>query len=84
MVNRNTFFLDSKQFLNTSLDTLAKNLQGNDFKYLKKEFPNIDLKYLIGKDAYPYDWVDSIKKFNYRGLPPKEAFFFINKCQSKR
>ena len=55
MVNRNIFFLDSKQFLNTSLDTLAKNLQGNDFKYLKKEFPNIDLKYLIGKDAYPYD-----------------------------
>ena len=75
VVNRNIIFLDSLQFLNASLHTLAKNLRDNDFKYLMKEFPNTDLKHLKGKDAYPYDWMDSIKKFNYRELPPKKAFY---------
>ena len=27
------------------------------------------------KDAYPYEWVESYENFNYKELPPKEAFY---------
>ena len=43
MVNRNIIVLDSVQFLNASLNTLAENLQDNDFNYLSSEF----IKYYI-------------------------------------
>ena len=75
MVNRNIFVLDSVQFLNASIDTLAENLQDNDFNYLSSEFIKYDIKDLKRKDGYPYEWVDSYKKFKYQELPPKEAFF---------
>ena len=33
-INRNLVFIDSMQFMNSSLDSLVKNLSDNDFKYL--------------------------------------------------
>ena len=38
--NSNIVFLDSMQFLKTSLDALANNLEDKDFKYLVSEFFN--------------------------------------------
>ena len=38
IVNRHITFIDSLQFYNSSLDTLASNLEDNDFKYLTSEF----------------------------------------------
>ena len=38
IVNRHITFIDSLQFNNTSLDTLASNLNNKDFKYLVSEF----------------------------------------------
>ena len=32
-INRNLVFIDSMQFMNSSLDSLVKNLSDNDFKY---------------------------------------------------
>ena len=49
MVNRNIIVLDSVQFLNASLDTLAENLQDNDFNYLSSEFIKYDIKDLKKK-----------------------------------
>ena len=37
-INNNLVFIDSMQFMNSSLDTLVKNLSDNDFKYLSQEF----------------------------------------------
>ena len=37
-INRNLVFIDSKQFMNSSLDSLVKNLMDEDFKYLSEEF----------------------------------------------
>ena len=37
-INRNVVFIDSMQFMNSSLDALVKNLPDNDFKYLSEEF----------------------------------------------
>ena len=75
IVNRNIIFLDSLQFLKASLDSLARNLQDTDFKHLLSEFPEDKLDLLRKKDAYPYEWVDSYKKFIYPRLPPKESFY---------
>ena len=83
IVNRNITFIDSLQFYNGSLDTLASNLKNKDFKYLTSEFGTDKLEILKRKDAYPasFDawdadaWVDSCEKFNYLSLPDKKYFY---------
>ena len=40
-INKNLVFIGSMQFMNSSLDSLVKNLPDNDFKYLSKEFVRI-------------------------------------------
>ena len=44
-LNKNLVFIDSKQFMDSSPDKLAKHLSDEDFKYLVKEFgfKNLDL-----------------------------------------
>ena len=37
-INKNLVFIDSMQFMNSSLDSLVKKLSDNDFKYLSEEF----------------------------------------------
>ena len=37
-LNKNLVFIDSMQFMNSSLETLVQNLSDNDFKYLTQEF----------------------------------------------
>ena len=75
IVNKNIIFLDSNQFYEEKLDNHASNLQDNVFKHLISEFPIDKLELLKGKDTYPYKWVDSYEKFNYKELPPKESFY---------
>ena len=51
------------QFMNCSLDKLAKNLVDKYFKYLVKEFGTEDLKILKQKGAYLYEYMNSSKIF---------------------
>ena len=37
-INANLIFVDSMQFMNSSLDSWVKNLSDNDFNYLSEEF----------------------------------------------
>ena len=37
-LGRNSVFIDSMQFMNSSLNKLVKNLLDEDFKYLVEEF----------------------------------------------
>ena len=69
IVNRNITFIDSFQFYNGSLDTLASNLNDEDFIYLVSKFGIDKLEILKRKDAYPYEWVDSYEKFKHPSLP---------------
>ena len=39
-------FIDNMQFMNSSLDELAKNLSDKDFKYLIEEFGSKNLELL--------------------------------------
>ena len=72
IVNRDITFIDSLQFYNGSLDTLASNLNNEDFKHLISEFGIDKLEILKRKDAYPYEWVDSHKKSKHPSLPEKK------------
>ena len=75
IVNRHITFIDSLQFYNSSLDTLASNLNNEDFKYLVSEFGIDKLELLKRKDAYPYKRVNSYEKFKHPSLPEKKYFY---------
>ena len=75
IVNRHITFIDLLQFYNSSLDTLASNLEDNDFKQLTSEFGIDKLEILKRKDAYPYEWGDSYEKLKRPSLPEKKYFY---------
>ena len=74
-IKRNLVFIDSMQFMKSSLDSLVKNLIDKDFKYLSEEFSGKLLKLIKEKGVYPYEYMDSFKKFSEDKLPKKCQFF---------
>ena len=71
-LGRNLVFIDSMQFINSSLDKLAKNLLDEDFKYLLEEFGSENLKILKQKGAYPYEYMNSFERFNEKKLSARK------------
>ena len=67
-------FIGSMQCMNSSLEKPFKNLSDNDFKYLAKEFDFKNLEFLKQKGAYPYEYMESFKRFNEEKLSDKECF----------
>ena len=67
------------QIMNSSLDKLVKNSSDEDFKYLVKEFGFDNLKILKQKGAYPYEYVNSFKRFNEEKLCARKYFFSSTK-----
>ena len=65
--------------MNSSLDKLVKNLSDEDFKYLVEEFDSKYLQKLKQKDGYPYEYMNSFKKFNEDKLPDRKCFFSSTK-----
>ena len=63
------------QFMNSSLDSLVKNLSDNDFKYLSEEFSGELLELVKEKGVYPYEYKDSFKKFSEDKLTDECKFF---------
>ena len=78
-LGKNLVFIDSMQFMNASLDKLVKNLSDEDFKYLVKEFGFDNLKILKQKVAYPYEYMNSFKRFNEEKLCARKYFFSSTK-----
>ena len=85
----NLKFVDSLQFLNSSLEKLVEVMKkdsGKDqFIYLNKYFRQIchrfkivetdeRMQLLLSKGTYPYDYMDSFDRFDETELPSKEAF----------
>ena len=71
-INKNLVFIDSMQFMNSSLVKLVKNLNDKDFKYLSEEFSDEQLKLVKEKRIYPYEYMNS---FNEDKLSDKSKFF---------
>ena len=51
------------QSMNSTLDTLVKNLSDNDFRYLSLERSGDLLELVKQKGMYPYEYMDSFKNF---------------------
>ena len=53
ILKKNLVFIDSMQFMSSSLEKLVKNLSDNDFKYSTEEFGSKNLELLKQKVVYP-------------------------------
>ena len=70
-------FIDSFQFMSSSLDKLASNLPKNDLIYTSKAFKGKRLDLLSKKVSTPMtSWI-ALKRFNNRELPTKDQFYSI-------
>ena len=76
MLGNHLTFLDSFQFMSSSLEKLVGNLPKESLKYTSKRFKGTKFDLLIRKGVYPYDYMDSFNKFNKK-LPTKEEFYSI-------
>ena len=80
----NVRFLDSIQFMPSSIEKLANNLTDNDKIYTKKYFKDLSeeqLKLLLQKGEFPYDWFNCIEILKNTELPLIEDFY--NKLNKK-
>ena len=77
MLGNHLVFLDSFQFMSSSLDNLTNNLPDDAFKYTQQEFIKEQFNLMKQKGIYPYDYMDSFNKFNETQLPKKKDFYSI-------
>ena len=76
MLGNHLTFLDSFQFMSSSLEKLVSNLLRESLKYTSQRFKGTKLDLMVRKGVYPYDYMDSFDKFNKK-LPMKEEFYSI-------
>ena len=76
-------FIDSMQFMNSSLDKLVENLSDEDFKYLVEEFGSKNLELLNQKGIYHYEYMNSFKRSNEEKLPGRKKCFFSSTKKMK-
>ena len=70
-------FMDSFQFLPSSLDSLTNNLLNSGsikFQLMNYHFEAKVLDLLLRKGIYQYEYMDNWAKFDEQQLPPKEGF----------
>ena len=70
-INNKLSFIDSFQFLSSSLDSSVKNLRKDDFKYLSQGFDNNVLDLVKQKGFYPDEYMSDFEKIEEE-LPSKE------------
>ena len=73
-------FLDSYQFLSSSLECLTENLKTtgglSNFKHFSSEFTNDnEANLLLRINVYMYDYMNDESRFLETSLTPKEAFY---------
>ena len=62
-IGNKLIFIDSFQFLSSSLDSLVKSLNTDDFKYLSQEFDNNVLDLVKQKGFYRYECNSNFENF---------------------
>ena len=65
--------------MNRSLDKLVGNLGSEGFRYLSQEFSGEKLELVKKGFVYPYEYIDSFKRFKERKLTDIDCFFFFFK-----
>lgn len=81
----NLDFVDTFQFMSTSLEKLSINLAKEGLHkfphleaYVTSTHPGnkqMKLQLLSRKGVYPYRYINSFKRFEEKALPPQKAFF---------
>ena len=74
----NLVFIDSLQFLNSSLEKLVDNLSKegtNKFPTFSKYVPSDTVPLLLRKGVYPYEYMDNFEKFQEPSLPSIGDFY---------
>ena len=77
MLGNHLTFIDSFQFMSSSLEKLVSNLPKESFEYTSQKFKNNEFDLMVRKGVYPYDYMNSFEKFNETNLPTKEDFYSI-------
>ena len=62
-INNKLSFINIIQFPSSSLDSLVKKLNKNDFKYLSQEFGNNVLDLVKQKRLFPNEYMSDFQKF---------------------
>ena len=75
-INDKLSFIDSFQFLRSSLDSLVKNANKDDFKFYSQEFDNNISDLAKQKGFYPYEYMSDFKKFK-KELRNEEKFYSL-------
>ena len=75
MLGNHLNFIDSFQFISSSLDKLVRNLPKDDLTYTSKEFTGKKLSLMSQKGVYPYDFMDSFQKVDQMELLTKDQFY---------
>ena len=77
-INKQLGFIDSLQFMGSSLEKLAGNLSEEGFIYTREYFTDeSQFQLMKKKGVYPYDYMDSFSKFNDTQLPRREDFYSL-------
>ena len=77
-IGKHLAFIDGFQFMSSSLEKLASNLHEDKFIYTRKYFSDKNqFKLVKKKGVYPYDYIDSISKFNDAKLPSQKDFYSL-------
>ena len=79
MLGKHLVFLDSFQFMASSLERLAANLPEDTLKYTSQVFQDKKLALTKQKGVYPYDYIElgDYNKFGDQQLPLKDSFYSI-------
>ena len=77
-IGKHLNFIDSLQFMSSSLARLADNLPDDRFIYTKEHFfEERQFTLMKEKGVYPYDYMDSFSKLNDTQLPDRENFYSL-------
>ena len=80
-LNNNLVFIDSMQFINSSLHKIFKNLSDEDFKFLVGEFGSENLELLKQKGDYPYQDMNSFERLNEEKLLLENIFTSLQRME---
>ena len=68
-------FIDSFKFMSEKLENLVNNLPDDGFNNLERFYKGEKLSLVKRKGFYPYEYMNSLKRFKENKIPPKEAFY---------
>ena len=63
MLRESLTFINSTEFMNSGLKNLLKNLPEDKFSHLSQEFFGKHVKLVKQIEIYPYEYMNSLKKF---------------------